>query len=92
MASAVEKLYGVPLPHEALLRAIGEQYGAEAEQVGREVYAQASRRYQRAAKARAEKLWLERRVGRLTTPAMERRAEKARQLLEDPMAYIDGGE
>lgn len=90
MASAVEKLYGVPLAHEALLRWLGEHYGAAAEREARAVYGSASRRYARAAKLRAEGLWLKRSAGRRTTESQVRRAAKAMQLLQDPMGYIDG--
>lgn len=91
MPSAVEQMYGVPLAHEALLRWLGERYGAEAEQEAREVYRAANKRYGRAAKVRAESLWLKRTEGRHVTEAMARRAARARALVSDPMAYIDGG-
>lgn len=90
MASDVERRYGVPLAHEALLRWLGEQYGPAAEQEARAVYAAANRRYQRAAKVRAEALWLLHYAGRLDTPARARRAAKARAITADWRAYIDG--
>lgn len=90
MASVVEKLYGVRLPHEALLRWIGERYGEATETEARAYFATAKRRYARAIHVRAEGIWLQQEWRHHSTSAG--RVEKARKFLEDPMAYIDGKE
>lgn len=92
--SKIEALYGVPVPYEVLLRWLGERYGAEVEREARAVFKAATARYGRAVKIHADGQWLKRleRYGGTETEASRQKQEKVRKLLEDPMAFINGGD